>query len=749
MFTTFSSRMSPVRTTVPSRITKSGRKDANLVPWQGATHREIERLHERLTGLIALTPSSPSAQSTRRTTICTRSGEPTEQFTKSGDWNVPDRPGSYQGLPENEGSPVFGLSPLLRRMSQYLEQSSGEPYPVSRLEPRGQWVELGASASENGPEFSQSKERYLLDLLQSEYHFASPLPDADELQAHHDSLWKNNWAADSNSPPTRMPSALIDILLALTMQFSSSGLLREGPGSARRTVNPQVIDSSRAGLWLYHRSRRCFFEEQHKLTLRSVQTLMVTAFYIVNAGSWELASTVLAEGVRRAQVLRLHEEPSSLDANLKQRNRRLHVWRKLVMMDSYLALVAGLPPLVSAHRLTPNPPRGLCQGTVAVVTGNSTQTAMQGGFEECLIELIMIAQIDFLPYVDVIKIDTASMTLESISVFTHKREAMQQWTDSVPQPLRLHRTGTGKPMSFTDGSDLDLDAYAPIRLQRQRLSLEIIYHHVNLLFLRPLLGFEHQNTVHSAQLDAHSIAGLKHAMSVIYIMDLAFTGGDILTWWLFGFQCQWDATLTTLGFILARADHPTVIDAQRAVRTAVKTFTIMSQYLDSAKRALCVIQDVLDRSPMIENALRDRTAPGGQTLSSGTSLFLGLSPPPSPLGPSNGNLSAGPKDSTVHSSALLHQPQDLTWATFSDETCNAYTAGIPGSTPDTGPPSVETKADTPFFFYNQDGHSILDGNATPEDWQSILQHFPPMVDGWKDETVTGDHPVFGRVPHQD
>ncbi|KAL7622418.1 hypothetical protein AAE478_007923 [Parahypoxylon ruwenzoriense] len=549
---------------------------------------------------------------------------------------------SYDNGPDPPSCP---MAPFIRHMSQCLGNALNQPYPASRLEPVMPHLEHSLSTLPGGrPEFSQAKERNLLSLFWQGFHFLYWILDEDETRCYHDSLWDN--ASSAASPPnTRLPSALMDIMLALSMQFSSSFLLRDGPDSMRRTVNPRVMNSSLAGQWLYNRSRRLLLEEQQNPTLRSVQSSILSTLYLLNSGLLNLANTSLAITVRMAQILGLHEDPTSLESITKQGDVRRNVWRTLIALDGYLSITTGLPPLVSQPSLTYSLPVNFWKSNAAIFAsdnGINDASDIWGCFQLYHTKLIMAIQSVHalfrskkmeLQRSNGRDIDSDPQSLESLAgCIAQKTRITREWVENVPPVLTIPRQGNnGKPFFFLDGPTLDLNPSVPLWLQRQRLVFEITYNHLNLLILRPFVYFKHHDSsTPTAQADSHGAVGLKHAISLTYIVNQAFTQGDTLTGWLFVFRCQWDATLYLLGFILANPTSPFVLEAHRSVATAIHTFTILEKYLCTARSALDIIRDVLNCISTLENLNGEMVPPGNPLppLSRRNSLGSLVSPSP-------------------------------------------------------------------------------------------------------------------------
>ncbi|KAI0139058.1 hypothetical protein F4776DRAFT_670312 [Hypoxylon sp. NC0597] len=521
-----------------------------------------------------------------------------------------------------------------QRMSQYLEHISTQSCPIPCLEPAGPHLEHGTcpslgNRSEGQPGLSRAKERHLLSLFWQGFDFMYPVLDRDEVQNHHDALWSNAAAAGSLSS-TRLPSALIDIMLALSMQFSSSFLICDDSDRIMRWKNPGSVDSSVAGRWLYDRSRRLLLEEQQEPTFQSALSSALLTVYILNTGSLKLALISLSISVRTAQIINIDEDqPSAHGLNEREAELRRNAWRMLVALDGYLATIMGLSPLIHQPRLILTLSMNHWQSSAAIFASNndeSIQNIIMAAFQTCHTKLIIALTSAHAPfhqkhqYYNASNINHKTPNLESItSCMAQKLKVVQHWIETA---------GKGKPFFPLAGPYLILDPNIPLWLQRRRLIFEITYNHLNLLILRQFVRFERRDSFSRIdQADSYSLIGLRHAMSLTFIANQAFTEGDALTGWHFVFRCHWDATLYTLGYILANLTSPLVPEAQGSVSVAIETFSILEKYLCAAGGALDIIRDILNRiSTIPSNPLGVILAPSRKSSSASAAGFIGESP---------------------------------------------------------------------------------------------------------------------------
>ncbi|KAI1407232.1 fungal-specific transcription factor domain-containing protein [Hypoxylon sp. FL1857] len=659
-----------------------GEKCTTSMPWEAhslqAAKREIERLQEQLKELkeketlqsqfVEIADHTAKApRSTSYDTLENATEKRQNRYGRLQKTNDTQSTGMKEAIGEQMdmvhhelGSDLDSLDPFIpcrilsfnQRMRQCLEHAPTQSHVITQLEPTRPHLEHSAfpppvNSGGKQPELSRAKERHLLSLFWQGFEFMCPILDRNEVQNHHDSLWSNAAAAGCPSS-TRLPSALIDIILALSMQFSSSFLIYDDSARTMRGKNPGTVDSSVAGQWLYDRTRRLLLEEQQDPTLQSILSSMLLTLYILNTGSLNLAMTSLALSVRTAQILNIHEDSTALELNVRDREVRRNTWRSLVALDGYLATVMGLPPLLHQPRPTLTLPMNFWHSTSVLFTsGNdeNVQNDVIAAFQIFHTKLTMILTSVHSPlcarqmksqHCDAYGGDSRDTNLDSpVGCIAQKLMVVRDWIETIPPVLTIPRKGnSGEPFYPLEGPSLILDPNIPLWLQRQRLIFEVTYNHLNLIILRQFVHFEKRDSSRTVgQANSYSVIGLRHAISLTFIVSQAFTEGDALTGWHVVIQCQWDATLYILGYILANPASPLIPEARRSVSVAIGTFSILEKYLCAASSALELIREILNRISTIANprgvilSARNRMlAPSRKSSSASAAGFLSGSP---------------------------------------------------------------------------------------------------------------------------
>lgn len=158
--------------------------------------------------------------------------------------------------------------------------------------------------------------------------------DEVEFKEHYKSLW----VAPGKS---RKPSALVDIVLALCMQYGVAFVPRSDT-TQQTQADVGTNDATIAGRWLYRRSQTLLSTELESPSLMTLQCHILAVYYLCNASFQKMAHSTLAVAVRTAQILGLHlEPPESLPRKSKELRRRL--WWTLFTVESKTCMKLGRP----------------------------------------------------------------------------------------------------------------------------------------------------------------------------------------------------------------------------------------------------------------------------------------------------------------------------------------------------------------------------------------------------------------------
>ncbi|ROW04500.1 hypothetical protein VMCG_05049 [Cytospora schulzeri] len=231
-------------------------------------------------------------------------------------------------------------------------------------------------------------------------------------------------------------------------------------------------------------------------------------------------------------------------------------------------------------------------------------------------------------------------------------QGLQTWLNDVPDALKSRRKGGGEAYS-TDCSALDIERFAPTWLQRHRLLLELLYHHLSVNLFRPFItfpsGFPKQTSSPSpstpasasisksssfpgaspspspsafmttndvattplAHQNAHSCA--RHAIALTSMIREALGSTGHLGGWHEAFQWQWDAAVSLVGFILSDPGSDGIHrDARRAIDHSIEVFDIFGRHFAMATTAARVTRDLAASADrLVERQWQARAGAGG------------------------------------------------------------------------------------------------------------------------------------------
>ncbi|KAI1263271.1 hypothetical protein F5Y18DRAFT_429361 [Xylariaceae sp. FL1019] len=411
---------------------------------------------------------------------------------------------------------------------------------------------------------SPAQEEYFLNIFWQSYHTTLVVLDESEFRRHYRSLL-------TKPGKPRKPSALVDIVIAVSMQVGMAVAKRNNSFTpATRSAEVGQDDPSIAGRLYYRRCQRLLHNEQEAPTLMTIQGHILSAVYTCCAAFQNMCYVALSMAVRSAHMLGLHcEPPSDLPAATQEMRRRL--WWTLYAFESKTCMKLGRPFYANVY------------STSCSLPAHDHLAASQSGSDFALIDenttwltytiynskLLLAARETHTAFYDkypeffneangdLIYNDPGA--LERYADFlTAAFKPMNVWVDSVPNALRTKRKGDGRSLS-TDQSQfpLEIEQFAPLWLQRQRLLLEILYHNVAINLYRPFISFpsvvtNYSPLGHTAQ--THAASAARHGVILTQIMHQAVTEKpELLAGYHEAFQWQWNAALALAGYLFA---HP-------------------------------------------------------------------------------------------------------------------------------------------------------------------------------------------------
>ena len=461
--------------------------------------------------------------------------------------------------------------------------------------------------------FSQFQESDFLNNFWQTFHCIYPILSESAFREHYDSLWLTS---SVDGQLKRGSSALVDILLAVCMQYGATFLAPAEDSQEAGRLFDSDNDVSIAGLRYYHRCQELLSEETENPTIMTLQSYMFSVIYLRNASFLNSAHVTLAVAIRIAHILGIHLDPST-DLPEKDRHLQRRIWWVLYSLDSEISLHAGRPPLIrlsdascsfstdslkpeldSVTQIPPSDDDISCltfhvQHVKLNCAARSVHTALQSACNE----IISANNLNDI-YAD-------PQATESLArFFRSKMKEVHGWAEAVPTPFKRVCKGTATPFS-TGQVALDIDFYNPLWLQRQRILLELSYHNVAMYLYRPFVRFPPLLSSLTPLSDSHGVACLNHAIVTTTIINQVLSETDILTGWKQIFIFQWNACLIMLGFIIAQPVCPVSPSARKSIKTALKTLQLLSRNFAPAASGITIVQRLSGVAEMLTSRCRE------------------------------------------------------------------------------------------------------------------------------------------------
>lgn len=471
---------------------------------------------------------------------------------------------------------------------------------------QGQPQPLTASLGGDAEDLSRDQEEHFLDLHWQSFHCVYPILGEIEFRKYYESLWDN-----STFPPTRNPSPLVDSIMAICMQYGSTFLISDDDDAPGDDGLHHVTVASRNSHSFYRRSQRLLLDEIENPSMMTLQSHLYCIIYLYNTSSLNTAYVMLGNALRIAQTIGL--EPQHMDtASIAQQQLRCRVWSVMSMLDNQLSMMLGRPSILNKKDFDFTSP-GHNQEHAAfsesmLMSPNHDDITWLSFHANCaqLVRLVQDLQdafskrvVEVLNKKAVNAFYDSPVALEELAGFLGREvRPVYEWARNVPQSLKISRRGSGEPFS-TERTPLQPDTSSPLWLQRQRILLEIIYHHLQLSTFRSFLRFPPGSSLITPLADCHSINCLNHAISLTNILHQILTDTDLLRGWSPIIQYQWDAALCILGFILANPVCPPSPAARKCIQTAINSFEIMGKYFAASRAAAQVMRRYAEQAEIL------------------------------------------------------------------------------------------------------------------------------------------------------
>ena len=473
-------------------------------------------------------------------------------------------------------------------------------------------------------DLSRAQEDYFLGLFWQSHHCTIPILDELDFRKHYESLWAGVTSSNGRS---RKRSALVDIILALCMQYGTAFISRSETDKTFE-VGVDSNDSSIAGRGFYRRCQTLLAYSSETPSIMTLQCQIFSAIYLRDASFLNMAHSTLAVATRTAHTLGLHQEPTNNISRAEVELRR-RLWWVTYALESKACMALGRPWLAQISHINcalpaddqdlarlsgPNFPSSIANVTWLsyhlhyvrlILAARAVHTAFE---QKC--SKILSANGGKILYDD-------AQGLEALAGFLSQcLQCMWSWAQNVPDTLKTERKAGGKPMS-TDRSALEVDLIAPQWLQRQRLLLELLHHNLVMNLYRPFICFSKPPSSSTPLADDNAISCLNHAIAITNIILQTLTGTDILNGWHEAYQFQWNATLSMIGFMFAYPVCPPTFSARKTINSAIAVFEIFRNNFAVAASAANVTRDLAGKADLFIDRFRggSTSAPQSQEIS--------------------------------------------------------------------------------------------------------------------------------------
>ncbi|KAK9238925.1 fungal-specific transcription factor domain-containing protein [Lipomyces kononenkoae] len=458
--------------------------------------------------------------------------------------------------------------------------------PNSEEDQPGRLVAPAGDATHAGEYLTPTQEEYFLSLFWQSYHTSCPILDELGFKEHYQSLW-------ATSDKERKPSALVDIVIALCMQYGMAQLpCARGGVSAASRDNVNNNDATIAGRWHYRRCQTLLAAELESPTISTLQCHILCSIYLCCGSFQNMADNACGLAVRTAYMLGLHLEPPQ-GMPRPERELRKRLWWTLYVLETKISMKLGRPFLLHDSSTTCSLPADdreiamLSGSSFAPIEGNVTWLT----WSLHNTKLLLAARTAYTNVYDRAPDAFNACNPQPIT------ELLDEWLKGVPEALKTKRQDNGVPFS-TDKSALEIEQFTPVWLQRQRLLLELMYHNLCTNLYRPSITFALARPPNSLA-DSTAMKCAAHAMALTRMMHQVLLSTSILAGWHEAFQWQWNATMTLVGFALAYPQGASTGAVRSAIDDSIAVFEQFGNSFAVAASAVMIMSDLSGKVDLV------------------------------------------------------------------------------------------------------------------------------------------------------
>ena len=499
-----------------------------------------------------------------------------------------------------------------------MEPSRARDFLVNPTIPRAQSAEEVSSQLEDHDEgeriMSRAQEESFLALFWQSYHCTVPIITEVDFREHYESLW----TSQAHAAAARKASPLVDIILALCMQYGMTFVPPKHP-QQHFIAEFDSEDSTIAGRTFYRRCQALLSTMLETPTVMTLQCQIFSSIYLNNASFVNLSHNNVAVGIRTAHILGLNQKSRSHSSRIeKELNQRL--WWVVYTMESIASMTTGRPSLAQMSQVSCALPED--DHELALLSGPSFASYMKDitwlSYHLHHVKLILAARAIHVAFGNRCgQVLSASgqehfygnaPNIEALANFlVQNLQSLRTWVQSIPDELKTERRDGGKPYT-TDRSAIQMDLEAPQWLQRQRLLLELNYHDIMMNLYRPFITFAKTPSSSIPLANNNNISCLNHAITITNIILQILKSSDILNGWHEAYRLQWNAALTMVGFIFANPVCPPTPTARRTIDRAIEALDIFRNNFNVAASAANIARDLAAKADSFLGLFRTGSA---------------------------------------------------------------------------------------------------------------------------------------------
>ncbi|KZF20168.1 hypothetical protein L228DRAFT_223167 [Xylona heveae TC161] len=486
---------------------------------------------------------------------------------------------------------------------------------------------------------SRPQEEFYLSLFWQAHHCLAPIVNESEFKELFEALW----SYPMNAGTRRHPSPLVDIVMALCIQWGANFI--ESPDHQK--VATEAEDTSFSGSQYYRRCMCILVQDLESPSLSTVQCYIYAVIYLSNATLLSMSYNLLGLGFRVAYSIGLHDE-TSLSESAPDRQLRRRIWWTLVFLDTIISLQLSRPAAAeNSHIPFPSDDEDTAQAAGPNFSSLSKDQTWLN-YHVQLTKAVTIGKTIYdnflehhtktLQYNHVDAIDDDPATRELCAKYlTAIVRPLHAWRSEVSPHLVNSRRASGKPFS-TDRTMLELDGTLPLWQQRQRILLELFYHNMLNTLHRPFINLSPSRTrttktpITAPVADGHAITCLNHAVTMTMILHQVLTETDILNGWYDLLYHQWSAMQSLLAFIIAYPACPPTPTAWKFAKVAIDCFDILGEKCTLATRAAGISRSVISKAKRRSEIFRSRIT-SSESRPNAVAASTSQSHPPSFLSP--------------------------------------------------------------------------------------------------------------------